>query len=147
MWHCPCSKARVSCVYKCIGKWYLFQINRGLFHTVTSTENVKQHFPCDVCPENICEDNLEQTSTEYTPRNEGLTRMVHYIYEHKKLPSICAVRRHFGPSQGNRSPQRTSARGDLLHRMLGYVPLGKPLLITAKAKVPRLTENNYNANP
>lgn len=32
-WHCSCFQGRISCIHKYVGKWYLFQTNRGMFQT------------------------------------------------------------------------------------------------------------------
>ncbi|XP_060950285.1 uncharacterized protein LOC133027271 [Limanda limanda] len=37
-WHCPCSKARQSCIHKAVAKWHLFVTKRELFRKVKSTE-------------------------------------------------------------------------------------------------------------
>nr|XP_023685188.1 uncharacterized protein LOC111853001 [Paramormyrops kingsleyae]XP_023685189.1 uncharacterized protein LOC111853001 [Paramormyrops kingsleyae]XP_023685190.1 uncharacterized protein LOC111853001 [Paramormyrops kingsleyae]XP_023685191.1 uncharacterized protein LOC111853001 [Paramormyrops kingsleyae] len=71
-WHCPCAKARTSCIHKNIGKWHLFQMKRDLFRTGPSE-------PADA--------ETMQKAITHVP-NIDLQRSVQYLFDEKKLPAF-----------------------------------------------------------
>lgn len=81
-WHCPCSKARHSCLHKAIGKWHLFVTKRQLFRRVKTTEEgtlPPQH--------TTKQDTSEAKEENYPPSDKGVARMVNYVMANKKLPA------------------------------------------------------------
>ena len=71
-WHCPCSKARQSCIHKAVAKWHLFVTKRELFRRVKSTEAGTHH------PTQATTDQHESESKEdsYPPDDRRVARML-----------------------------------------------------------------------
>ncbi|XP_033487830.1 uncharacterized protein LOC117260069 isoform X3 [Epinephelus lanceolatus] len=86
LWHCECSQGRISCLHKCIAKWYLLQTKKELL-----TSDANQDAPLSLSE--FMEDSPAETSSEnstgtlYPLKEDGLKQMAKYIYNQKKLPS------------------------------------------------------------
>ena len=78
-WHCPCSKARQSCIHKAVAKWHLFVTKRELFRKVKSTDAETQI----TTVQNVS--NSEADS--YPPDDRQIARMLEYLLTNKKLPA------------------------------------------------------------
>lgn len=137
LWHCDCSRGRISCLHKCIAKWYLFQTNKELF-----SSDAKRDAPLSIAK--LMEDTPAETSAEksagtgYPLGEEGLNQMVKYIYNQKKLPSMLPeditqfepdihMSKHLVPAE------------TVCHECPGQVSLTEPVLVTNKARVISLT--------
>ncbi|XP_053289770.1 uncharacterized protein LOC128450385, partial [Pleuronectes platessa] len=81
-WHCPCSKARQSCIHKAVAKWHLFVTKRELFRKVKSTEEETL---------NLTEISTVQYDSDsedsYPPDDRKIARMLKYLLNNKKLPA------------------------------------------------------------
>ncbi|XP_074496307.1 uncharacterized protein LOC141770552 isoform X2 [Sebastes fasciatus] len=135
LWHCSCCRGRISCLHKCIAKWYLFQTNKELF-----ISDAKRDTPLSISE--FMEDSSAETPTEnsagtvYPPREEGLKQMAKYIYNQKKLPStfpenITQCEMHF--------PTHLVPAQTVCQECPGHVSLTGPALITDQARVITLT--------
>ena len=82
-WHCPCSKARQSCIHKAVAKWHLFVTKRELFRKVKSTEE-ETHNPTEISTVQYDSDAKEDS---YPPDDREIARMLKYLLNHKKLPA------------------------------------------------------------
>lgn len=137
LWHCGCSQGRISCLHKCIAKWYLFQTNKELF-----SSDAKLDAPLSIAE--LMEDSPAETSTEkttgtvYPPEEEGLKQMAKYIYNRKKLPSTFPENVTQFESEIHFSKQLVPAE-TVCQECPGQVSLTEPVLITNKARVIILT--------
>lgn len=82
-WHCPCAKARQTCLHKTIAKWHLFSTDRHLFMTVSDV----RPDPIVNNPETDSVSKGEDEGQAYPPDDAGLRRMVHYLMDKKALPA------------------------------------------------------------
>ncbi|XP_070826810.1 uncharacterized protein [Chaetodon trifascialis] len=137
LWHCDCSRGRISCLHKCISKWYLFQTNKELF-----SSDARQDAPLSVAK--LMEDSPAEASAEksagsvFALEEEGLKQMAKYIYNQKKLPPTfpediaqfepdILFSKHLIPAER------------VCQECPGQVSLTEPVLITNKARVVSLT--------
>lgn len=69
-WHCPCSKARHSCLHKSVENWHLFATQRGLFKKVKSTEQET------ISPQPTTDrmDTSEMKEGSYPPNDQGVAK-------------------------------------------------------------------------
>lgn len=137
LWHCDCSRERISCLHKCTAKWYLFQTNKKLFSSAAK----------HVAPLSIAEfidDRPAETSTGKSTGNvfllgeEGLKQMAKYIYNRKKLPSTFPENVAQFASEAHFSKQLVPDE-TVCQECPGQVFLTEPVLITNKARVITLT--------
>lgn len=137
LWHCDCSRGRISCLHKCIAKWYLFQTNKKLF-----SSDAKQDAPLGIAE--FMEDSPAETSTGQSTGTvcpigeEGLKQMAKYIYNRKKLPSAFPENLTQFESETHFSKQLVPHE-TVCQDCPGQVFLTEPVLITNKARVITLT--------
>ncbi|XP_078023052.1 uncharacterized protein LOC117260069 isoform X2 [Epinephelus lanceolatus] len=133
LWHCECSQGRISCLHKCIAKWYLLQTKKELL-----TSDANQDAPLSLSE--FMEDSPAETSSEnstgtlYPLKEDGLKQMAKYIYNQKKLPSEfpeditqCESDIDF--------PKHLVPAQTVCQECPGGVYLTEPVLITNKARV------------
>ncbi|XP_044058674.1 uncharacterized protein LOC122879066 [Siniperca chuatsi] len=133
LWHCDCSRGRISCLHKCIAKWYLFQTNKQLFSSHAERDAPLRFSELTEPTETSTENS---PGTVYPLREEGLKEMAKYIYNQKKLPTtfpenITQSEIHFSKFL---VPAET-----VCQECPGHVSLTEPVLITNKARVITLT--------
>ncbi len=128
-WHCPCSKARRSCLHKYIAKWHLFQTDRKLFRTVFSREES----PPQNAKTNAEENSVTEDHALYPPHDLGLKQMVQYILQNKKIPAVLPD--NIRASLGKEYPKYLCPEETMCQRCPGVVPLSDPILITKRAKI------------
>lgn len=123
-WHCDCSPGRISCLHKCLAKWYLLQTNRKLFSL-----NANQ----DAVLENA--ESIESTpEIIQPPGDESLKQMAKYVYHQKKLPSTLPENLTQFEFEMQFSKQLIPAE-TVCQECPGQVCLTDPVLITDKARV------------
>lgn len=132
-WCCPCSKPRQSCIHKCIAKWHLFQMAPDLFKSIhgINGEAIESS-------QNAAEDveELVQEGAQYPPEDPVMSQMVRYIFQKKSIanlpPELLQSKREF--------PQHLIPTETICTECTGQTPLGKPQLITSKAKIVTVTD-------
>ncbi|XP_056453234.1 uncharacterized protein LOC130387964 [Gadus chalcogrammus] len=82
-WHCPCSKARQSCIHKAVAKWHLFVTKRELFRKVKSTEEETLNLT-EISTVQYDSDSKEDS---YPPDDREIARMLKYLLNNKKIPA------------------------------------------------------------
>ena len=131
-WHCPCSKARQSCLHKAISKWHLFHTKRHLFKRLKSTD-----LEGTISPQHTTDQDASQANEgNYPPTEKGVQRMLKYLTANKNLPAEL--------------PQAVIQQSRDAHILDGFpkhlIPketrckecdaiLGDPVLITAKGRI------------
>ncbi|XP_045930909.1 uncharacterized protein LOC123986603 isoform X1 [Micropterus dolomieu] len=137
LWHCDCSRGRISCLHKCIAKWFLFQTNKELF-----SPGAKRDSPLSIS--DVMEDSPAETSTENSPgtvcplREDRLKEMAKYIYNQKKLPTTFPENITQFESEMYFSKYFIPVE-TVCQECPGHVSLTEPVLITNKARVITLT--------
>ncbi len=133
LWHCDCSQGRISCLHKCIAKWFLFQTNKELF-----SSDGKRDAPPSIT--GLMEDSPAEslTAAVYPLREEELKQMAKYIYYQKKLPSTFPENITEFESEIHFSKHLVPAE-TVCQECPGQVSLTEPVLITNKARVITLT--------
>ena len=137
-WYCLCSKGRVSCIHKCVAKWYLFQTKRDLFITNNSEED-DPHSPVSSDTGESPVSSFEKQSHAYPPVDQDLRQMVRYIYKYKRLPAVLpqTVTKHV--SERELLPTELFPKETFCAYCPRSIALLEPIKITGKARILTLT--------
>ncbi|XP_053176913.1 uncharacterized protein LOC128360498 [Scomber japonicus] len=131
LWHCDCSRGRITCLHKCVAKWYLFQTNKELFSSDAELDK-----PISIS--GFIEDSSAENSTGTVSGEGELKQTAKYIYNHKKLPSEFPEKIiQFDPETHilkHLIPAET-----VCQECPGHVSLTEPVLITNRAKIITVT--------
>ncbi|XP_076831139.1 uncharacterized protein LOC143476705 [Brachyhypopomus gauderio] len=136
-WHCPCVKARRSCIHKNISKWHLFQTDRKMFESSESTE---EHTNGECLPHTVEDAAPRDSGFEYPPNDEGLKRMVSYLLKNKTIPPLLPQKLTTGSKTVEDFPKHLIPKETTCPECTGIVALSEPKLITDKAKLVTYTD-------
>ncbi|KAI7813453.1 hypothetical protein IRJ41_016963, partial [Triplophysa rosa] len=133
-WHCPCAKARQSCLHKAIAKWHLFKTDRQLFMTAESDVRPDSAVSHQDTQESVCKAKPgEDAGQAYPPDDAGLRRMVHYLMQKKGLPAQLPQHLVTGSRSLQDLPRQLMPKETSCVECAGH--LSEPMLITANAKL------------